>query len=161
MTFDDFGTRMKKVRDDTVEGLQKANKVRQLNSSIHAEEKKVDRLYKDMGKKLYELYKDNALSEFEPEFESLAASFAMMDELQEQVRGVRGVQVCPNCKNEVSATERFCPNCGYKLPQQEMTDEEEPEEEADTKEENAVAAEEPAQEEEKEEEPAEEAEEKE
>ncbi len=159
MTFDDFGTRVKKVRDDTVEGLQKANKVRQLNSSIHAEEKKVDKLYKDMGKKLYELYKDNALSEFEPEFETLAASFAMMDELQEQVRGVRGVQICPNCKAEVNAKERFCPNCGYKLPEQDVTDDEEPMEAEEDNQTQDAAEEEPAREEE--EETAEEPEEKE
>ncbi len=145
-----ISTRVKQARDSTVAGAQKMNKIRQLSSRIHREEKKINTMYTDMGKKLYDLYKDNALEEFEAEFQAVGASYARIDDLQEQLRDVRGVRICPNCKSEVSATERFCPNCGCKMPEliDENQDEEMPEEEGEPSEEYEPSEEETVPEEE-------------
>ncbi len=116
MNVSKVSSKVKQARDSTVSSLQKTNKILQLNSHIHREEKKINNMYTEMGKKLYDLYKENALEEFEAEFQAIGAAYARMNDLQVQLRDVRGVRVCPSCKSEVDAAERFCPNCGCKMP---------------------------------------------
>ncbi len=117
MDFSNFNSSMKKARDTTVTEARKLNKIRQLNSRIHKEQKTIAELYSDIGEKLYNLYKEAPLEEFESEFESLSASFDRVEDLQEELRSVRGVRICPSCKAEVKISERYCPNCGFKMPE--------------------------------------------
>ena len=41
----------------------------------------------------------------------------MIEELKEQIRKVKGVVLCPCCNMEVGEKERFCSNCGNKMPE--------------------------------------------
>ncbi|MCD7736052.1 MAG: TFIIB-type zinc ribbon-containing protein [Lachnospiraceae bacterium] len=117
MNFDDITARVKKISKDTVAEVQKMNEVRQLNACINAEKKKVHSTYMEMGKKLYDRYREEPLEGLETEFHSLENAFASIETLQEQIRAVKGVTLCPNCKTEVGVLERFCSNCGSKMPE--------------------------------------------
>jgi len=117
MTFDDITSKVRQISMDTVAEVQKMNEVRQLNSSINAEKKKIHSMYAEMGKKLYDKYRENPPEEFESEFAALKAEFENIEALRGQVRAEKGVTLCPNCKMEVGEFERFCSNCGCKMPE--------------------------------------------
>lgn len=117
MNFEEISKKFKKFSKDTVTEVQKMNEVRQLNVRINDEKKKINRVYAEMGKKLYDMYKDAPLEGFEADIQSIEESIRMMDLLQDQIRGVKGVILCPCCNMEVAATERFCSNCGNKMPE--------------------------------------------
>ena len=117
MNFDEISKKIKKISKDTVTEVQKMNEVRQLNSRISEEKKKISRIYTEMGKKLYDLYKDAPLEGFEEDIMAIEEGFRLMDLLQDQIRNVKGVVLCPCCNMEVAATERFCSNCGSKMPE--------------------------------------------
>lgn len=159
MNFEDLGRKVKKFSRSTMEEVQKMNEVRQLNGKVNEAQKQIRSLYSEMGKKLYEQYKEEALVGFEAEIHAISDKFVRIEELKEQIRQVKGVVLCPCCNMEVSATERFCSNCGNKMPEvfeivdddeevdavivdsEDVTDKEETEKTAEEAQESATEAE--------------------
>ena len=129
MDFEELGKKLKKFSQDTMTEVQKMNEVRQLNGKISDEKKLLNRLYLEMGQKLYETYKDVELplEEFDSDFRKIRERYVAIDLLQEKIRNVKGVVLCPCCNMEVAAGDRYCTNCGNKMPEtvklEETTDE--------------------------------------
>lgn len=129
MDFEELGKKLKKFSQDTVTEVQKMNEVRQLNGKISDEKKLLNRLYLEMGQKLYDTYKDVELplEEFDSDFRKIRERYVAIDLLQEKIRNVKGVVLCPCCNMEVAAGDRYCTNCGNKMPEtvklEETTDE--------------------------------------
>ena len=129
MDFEELGKKLKKFSQDTVIEVQKMNEVRQLNGKISDEKKLLNRLYLEMGQKLYDTYKDVELplEEFDSDFRKIRERYVAIDLLQEKIRNVKGVVLCPCCNMEVAAGDRYCTNCGNKMPEtvklEETTDE--------------------------------------
>lgn len=119
MNFEEISKKVKKFSKDTMTEVQKMNEVRQLNGKVSEEKKYLNRLYLEMGKKLYDKYKDaeTAPEGFEAEFRKIRERYSVMDLLQDEIRKVKGVVLCPCCNMEVAATERFCSNCGNRMPE--------------------------------------------
>ena len=117
MNFEELGRKMKKFSRDTVEEVQKMNEVRQLNGKINDAKKQITNLYTEIGKKLYEQYKESALTGFESEIQTINEKYFQIEALKDQIRGVKGVVLCPCCNMEVGAAERYCSNCGSKMPE--------------------------------------------
>ena len=129
MDFEELGKKLKKFSQDTVTEVQKMNEVRQLNGKISDEKKLLNRLYLEMGQKLYDTYKDVELplEEFDSDFRKIRERYVAIDLLQEKIRNVKGVVLCPCCNMEVAAGDRYCTNFGNKMPEtvklEETTDE--------------------------------------
>ena len=129
MDFEELGKKLKKFSQDMVTEVQKMNEVRQLNGKISDEKKLLNRLYLEMGQKLYDTYKDVELplEEFDSDFRKIRERYVAIDLLQEKIRNVKGVVLCPCCNMEVAAGDRYCTNCGNKMPEtvklEETTDE--------------------------------------
>ena len=119
MNFEEISKKVKKFSKDTMVEVQKMNEVRQLNSKVNEEKRYLNKLYLEMGKKLYDKYKDadTAPVGFEAEFRKITERYSVMDLLQDEIRQVKGVVLCPCCNMEVAATERFCSNCGNRMPE--------------------------------------------
>ena len=119
MNFEEISKKVKKFSKDTMVEVQKMNEVRQLNSKVNEEKRYLNKLYLEMGKKLYDKYKDadTAPEGFEAEFRKITERYSVMDLLQDEIRQVKGVELCPCCNMEVAATERFCSNCGNRMPE--------------------------------------------
>ncbi len=112
-----WSKKLKKFGMDTMSEVQKMNEIRQLTSRVNEEKKKINAVYTEMGKRLYELYKEAPFEGFEAEFQSIEEKFTLIDLLQDQIRGVKGVVLCECCNTEVNAGERFCSNCGNRMPE--------------------------------------------
>ena len=119
MDFEELGKKLKKFSQDTMTEVQKMNEVRQLNGKISDEKKLLNRLYLEMGQKLYDTYKDVELplEEFDSDFRKIRERYVAIDLLQEKIRNVKGVVLCPCCTMEVAAGDRYCTNCGNKMPE--------------------------------------------
>lgn len=119
MDFEELGKKLKKFSQDTMTEVQKMNEVRQLNGKISDEKKLLNRLYLEMGQKLYDTYKDAELplEEFDGDFRKIRERYVAIDLLQEKIRNVKGVVLCPCCNMEVAAGDRYCTNCGNKMPE--------------------------------------------
>lgn len=126
-----WSQKLKKFGIDTMNEVQKMNEIRQLTSRVNEEKKKINAVYAEMGKKLYEIYKEVPFEGFEAEFQSIEEKFTLIDLLQDQIRGLKGVVLCENCNTEVNAGERFCSNCGNRMPEVAVIEDKEAEEAAD------------------------------
>jgi hypothetical protein len=128
MNFEEIGKKVKQIGKDTVEEVQKLNEVRQLNGKVNDTKKQIKNLYLEIGKKLYEQYKEAPFDGFESEIQAISEKYVEMEQLKDQVRKVKGVVLCPCCNMEVAKGERFCSNCGNKMP--EVVDPEDADEDA-------------------------------
>jgi hypothetical protein len=128
MNFEEIGKKVKQIGKDTVEEVQKLNEVRQLNGKVNDTKKQIKKLYLEIGKKLYEQYKEAPFDGFESEIQAISEKYVEMEQLKDQVRKVKGVVLCPCCNMEVAKGERFCSNCGNKMP--EVVDPEDADEDA-------------------------------
>ena len=117
MDFEIISKKLKQFSKDTVTEVQKLNEVRQLNAGINDEKKQLELIYAAMGKKLWQQYKEAPLEGFEDEMRTIEEKYSKIDLLQDQIRRVKGVVLCPCCNTEMAATERFCSNCGNKMPE--------------------------------------------
>ncbi len=153
--FDEISKKVKQFSKDRVEDVQKLNELRVLNGQISDAGKQIKESYIEIGRKIFEQYKESPLEGFEAEIQSILDKTALIEELKEKKRGVKQVVLCPCCGSEVSVGEKFCPNCGNKMPETEEEDdsetvtdasgaEEAPAEEEAAKEEASVEEEAPA-----------------
>lgn len=119
MDFDKLSERVKKISKDTVTEVRKMNEVRQLNGKVSEEKRLLNRLYLELGQKFFAKYKDAEIMPegFEDDFHRIEERYSVMDLLQDQIRSVKGVVLCPCCNMEVAVTERYCSNCGQKMPE--------------------------------------------
>ena len=142
MNFEEISKKVRKFSKDTMTEVHKMNEVRQLNGKVSEERKYLNKLYLEMGKKLYDKYKDaeNAPEGFETEFRKIRERYSVMDLLQDEIRKVKGVVLCPCCNMEVAATERFCSNCGNRMPESVKIEGKEDAEVIDTADEEAKEA---------------------
>lgn len=117
MNFETISKKLKQFSKETVTEVQKLNEVRQFNAGISEEKKQLELIYAAMGKKLWQQYKEAPLEGFEDEMRTIEEKYSKIDLLQDQIRRVKGVVLCPCCNTEMAATERFCSNCGNKMPE--------------------------------------------
>lgn len=115
--FDDLS---KKIVSTTQNATQKAKDtadVVKLNSQINDLNKTINNGYTELGKKFFDANKDNVPEEFAAVFASINDSTAKIAELQEQIRIIKGIAICPSCGNEVALGQKFCPSCGTQMPE--------------------------------------------
>ena len=78
MNFEEISKKVKKFSKDTVTEVQKMAEVRQLNMKVSEEKKHLKHLYREMGQKLFDKYKDaEQLPEgFEDNFRKIEECFS-------------------------------------------------------------------------------------
>ena len=103
--------------------------VQKIKSQIRVMERNNERDFQDIGKIVYERYQKG--KETDAEFielcEAISEREESIDNYKKQVAEIKGLDVCPNCKEHVEANVVFCPKCGTKI-EEECCDEDEFEE---------------------------------
>ena len=91
--------------------------VQKLKNQIRTMEKNNARDFSDIGKMIYESFKKGA--EIDDRFKELCEAIKereiSIEEMNEEVAGLKGKEVCPECKNHVDAGVAFCSKCGAKI----------------------------------------------
>lgn len=95
--------------------------VTKLNISIGAEEEKIEKLYREIGKLVYEKYgAEEGIDEKLKELcNKIRSHLAAINEMREKILELKKVKKCPGCGTELEIDMVFCPRCGEKqeLPQ--------------------------------------------
>ena len=99
-----------KKTEETVE-------IQKIKSQIRVMERNNEKDLQDIGKKIYERFQKESV--VEPEFAELCQIIAdrvsIIDDYKKQVAEIKGLDVCPSCKEHVEANVVFCPKCGVKV----------------------------------------------
>lgn len=99
---------------------EEAVEVQKIKSQIRLMERNNERDFQDIGKIIYEQFKKGKVvdTEFVELCEAIEEREASIDDYKKQVAEIKGLDVCPNCKEHVEPSVVFCPKCGVKIEQE-------------------------------------------
>lgn len=102
------------------------------NLKITAEERELNDIFLEIGKLYYKNHSENPCCDQMKElFDKVSEKTALIEDLKNKVRSIKGVVVCTSCGAEVGDDNSFCGKCGAKIEKPEPV-EEKPEIDAET-----------------------------
>ena len=113
--FDDWSRKIGQMGQSTLQKTKDAAGVARINSQIYEEEKKLNNLYLEIGKRYALLHGDDFEEALADSMQEVKAVSARIDEYKEQIRLIKGIRVCERCGTEVADGSLFCSNCGNRI----------------------------------------------
>ena len=117
--FDDLTKKVSSASQNAVQKGKNVVDIQKLNSQINDANKTITNIYLQLGKAYYENNRNNPMEADAEVFAEVARQEALIGDLKNQVRTLKGIAVCPSCGSEIPNTQKFCSNCGAPLPQAE------------------------------------------
>lgn len=107
----------KKVSETTNSIQETTNKIQReskCKKTISENSAKVEKLYSEIGKRVYENRKidDSLMSFVEEKTNEIDSLLKENEELKLEILKLNNKKLCPNCKAEISIDTSFCPQCG-------------------------------------------------
>lgn len=126
--FEDLGKRLGETAESLTSRASEVVEVQRIRGQIRALDRNNERDYRDIGRMIYEKYKNGEVIDTEMVCicEEIEKREATAEEMEQMIADSKGTKVCPNCHAELTPDMAFCPQCGEKVPEEE----EEPEDEA-------------------------------
>ena len=112
----------KKASETTAKAIQQAKdfaEVTKLNGLISDEEKKIEGIYRELGKMYIEIHRcdpDEKLSEL---VAKIAEAEQAIKKYRGQIQDIKGIVLCTKCGAEVAKDASFCSICGTAVPKPE------------------------------------------
>ena len=119
--WDDLQKTLSEATDFTVQKTTELSDLAKLKYNIHSSEKKLDRIYSELGKIYFDIRKNGADRESEAATLVMQADKLICDIANMKAEGakLKKTNVCPVCSAEVSKECTFCPVCGTKICEDE------------------------------------------
>ena len=136
--FDKIGKKASETYKGAAEKTGKIAKETKIKMAINENKSKINDLYKEIGKKVYEKHVreeeiniDNKLSEECMKIDVLADE---IEDYRKEILDLKDKKQCKKCSTEIEINAKFCPNCGEKQPEDDVLKETEETTEEKTKE---------------------------
>jgi ribosomal protein L40E len=109
----------RKVGEAAQAAAKKSNEIvetTKLNSNINSEEDKIQKLYIQLGKAVYERFTQTGTVEDYAQEACLAINTHRENiaALREKIAEIKGIKACVNCGAEMERNQVFCSKCGTK-----------------------------------------------
>lgn len=109
---DSLGKTLSEVGQTTLKkGAEVANTAK-YSLMISDEERKIEKVYQEIGKKYYELHALDYEAEYSEMIAAIEDGKEKIAEYQEKIKEIKGYTKCYNCQGDVPAGVNFCPCCG-------------------------------------------------
>lgn len=105
------------VVDVVAKKTEQTVEIQKIKSQIHVMERNNDRDYKDIGKMIYDKFKngEGADAEYIELCDAIAEREASIAKAKEEIAKIKGLDVCPECESHIEPDATFCPKCGAKV----------------------------------------------
>ncbi|MCQ2969229.1 MAG: hypothetical protein MJ191_03730 [Clostridium sp.] len=113
--FSNFGKKISNVGQETVKKTKEIAEISKISNKIKDEEKKINGLYTELGKKYFSLYSRNKVSEIQDICSSITDSLQVVEEMKKELKLLKGIRICDNCGAEQYSNVVYCSKCGEKL----------------------------------------------
>ena len=112
------------VADVVTKKTEQTVEVVKIKNQIHTMERNNARDFTDIGKMVYESFKngDEVAEQFLELCEAIAEREALIAQMGEDVAELLGKDVCPECKAHVEAGAVYCSKCGATIVDVEVVD---------------------------------------
>ena len=136
--FDKLGKKASQTYKGAAQKTGKIAKETKIKMAINENKSKINDLYKEIGKKVYEKHVreeeiniDNSLTEDCMKIDVLADE---IEDYRKDILELKDKKQCKKCSKEMDVDYKYCPNCGEKQEEREVVLKEEKEEDKDNKE---------------------------
>ena len=112
----DLGKKISDTTQSVVEKTKTSTDTMRLNGLISDEERNVQRIYAEIGKKYMELHGADGDPDFAGLMQEYQTSKAKMEEYRSQIRKNKHLLICAGCGAEIPETVLYCTRCGAENP---------------------------------------------
>lgn len=116
--FEKVGGTISSKSKDVAKKAKEMAEIAGLNGKISAQEEIIRRNYLEIGKAVFEKYKDGASEDFSEQCEKIEMANTEIDKIKDEILIIKNAKLCPNCGAEVVAENTFCPGCGSAMAEQ-------------------------------------------
>lgn len=118
------------VVDVVAKKTEQTVEIQKIKGQISTMERNNERDYKDIGKIIYNRFKngEGADAEYIELCDAIAEREEAIAKAKQEIAGLKGLDVCPNCATHNEANAKYCQECGAKL-EETVSDEAEDSEE--------------------------------
>lgn len=105
------------VADIVVKKTEQTVEVQKIKSQIHVMQRNNDRDFRDIGKMVYDKFKngEGAEAEYIELCDAIAEREVAIAKAKEEMAKVKGLDVCVECEAHIEPDATFCPKCGAKV----------------------------------------------
>ena len=118
--FDNIGSKASAAGQAAAEKARNFAEVNRLSGVISDHEKRISRLYFEIGQSYYERHKDDPEAEELERIAEITDTNEKIAVCRNQIKTLKGVEKCPNCGAYVQNGSQFCNNCGTRIPPASM-----------------------------------------
>lgn len=113
--FNKLGNNIQNVGKEVTKKTKDLGGVVSLSAQIKESESNLNKVYQTLGEKVYAASQENLAEKYPDEVAQIQMYLSKIAEDKEQLRVLKGIQVCPNCGAEVENTAAHCQMCGTSL----------------------------------------------
>ena len=117
--FDQLSSKLSQTSQSAVQKTKDMAEVVRLNGQISERERRMEQIYREMGRRYYEQCAGRNEELFREQVAELQSIEAEIREMRTAVQRLKGSKPCPVCGAEQAAGALFCNACGAKMPQEE------------------------------------------
>lgn len=114
--FEDLSKKASETYKNTAEKTNKLTREMKLKSLINDDKGKIEKIYVEIGKKVYEKHirEENIdiKAELYNECSKIDAYAKEIEDMNTEMRALKDLRLCNKCGAEISLTAKFCPSCG-------------------------------------------------
>ncbi len=114
--FDDLSRKASETYKNTAEKTNKLTREMKLKSLINDDKNKIEKIYAEIGKKVYEKHirEENIdiKSELIEECSKIDAYAKEIEDMNMEMLSLKGLRICNKCAAEIAVSAKFCPKCG-------------------------------------------------
>ena len=123
--FEDLGRKIGETAETVTNKAGEAVEVQRLRNQIRALERGNERDYAELGKMVYNHYKDGEVVDSEAIgiCDAIQNREESIGKYEQQISEVKGDVTCGGCGKSVAKDMAFCPHCGSKVPEQAAAEE--------------------------------------
>lgn len=126
----DFWNKLTKKASETYKGAsEKTNKIARetkLRLKMNENKSKINDLYEEIGKKIYQKHvaeqEVNVKEDIKEEIEKIDNLAHEIEQYEKEIWELGNSKQCPKCKSKIDKDATFCPTCGEKQPEPEVTE---------------------------------------
>lgn len=114
--FDDLSKKASETYRNTAKKTNKLTREMKLKSQINDDKNKIEKIYAEIGKKVYEKHiKEENIdikSELAEECSKIDAYAKEIEDMNTEMRALKDLRLCTKCGAEIALKAKFCPSCG-------------------------------------------------
>ena len=124
--FEKFGKKASETFNSAAEKTNKIATDTKLKLKINDCKGKINDLYREIGKKVYEKYvldgNFDIQDQVTEQLTKISEYAGQIEEFEKQRLELADMKQCVNCKNKIERNAKFCPECGVEQPEEPVHD---------------------------------------